>query len=275
MAATGFYVYEHIRKDTGAVFYVGKGIGRRLVCTQHKNKHWTAVANKHGWEARIVFHAPDEEFALLYEQELISRHRWLGSPLTNMTDGGEGMSGYKFSEQSITKRSLAQTGQIRPSVSEKLKGVPKSAEHCRKLSLARMGKKASKETRLAMSIARKGRVSGMKGKKHTEDSKRKISLAITGDKNPFYGKTHTQETIDKIKLANIGRKDSVETRLKKSLSKKGALNNRYGKHIPEEQKLRQIATLKARPRVTCIHCGKTMDEANAKRWHGDNCRSKL
>ena len=29
MSALGFYTYEHTRNDTGAVFYVGKGRGKR------------------------------------------------------------------------------------------------------------------------------------------------------------------------------------------------------------------------------------------------------
>ncbi len=50
-----------------------------------------------------------------------------------------------------------------------------------------------------------------RGRKHTEDEKNKIS-------NSHKGKPKSPEHIEKIRIANIGRKDSIETRLKKSFS---------------------------------------------------------
>ena len=52
MASAGFYVYEHLRADTGEVFYVGKGSGHRARCRQGRNPYWRAVANKHGYVTR-------------------------------------------------------------------------------------------------------------------------------------------------------------------------------------------------------------------------------
>jgi hypothetical protein len=46
-----FYVYEHRRADTGAVFYVGKGSGYRLRVEQHRGAAWRAIAGAVGYSA--------------------------------------------------------------------------------------------------------------------------------------------------------------------------------------------------------------------------------
>ena len=156
MATAGFYVYEHRRLDTGAVFYVGKGSGARLNVTQHRSPHWNSVAKKAGWNASVVFRSEDEELALLVEQELIRKRRMDGYPLVNLTDGGEGMCGYAFPPDVLERRAAAQRGQKRPTVSAKLRGRPKSPEHRARLAESKRGSTASAETRARMSATRKG-----------------------------------------------------------------------------------------------------------------------
>lgn len=90
---TAFYVYEHIRKDTGAVFYVGKGSGWRSGITKRRNKYWNNVVKKsNGFIHRKIVQNVDEEFAFLIEVERIDQLRRIGVLLVNMTDGGEGIS---------------------------------------------------------------------------------------------------------------------------------------------------------------------------------------
>ncbi len=271
--ATAFYVYEHCRRDTGAVFYVGKGSGRRARCTQGRNRYWRNVARKAGWSMRIVFRTEDEELAFLAEQELIRRHRLLGSPLVNQTEGGEGMAGYTFPAEVLERRAEAQRGQKRPTVAEKLRGRSKSPEHRRKLSEAHRGKVISDEQRLRMSVALRGRPSSMLGKKHRAESRARISAALAGERNPFYGRKHSAETRKRLSEVNIGRRHSEDTRQRMSASRQGEANHRFGMPIPDDQKARQIAALKARPLLSCPHCGKSTNEGNARRWHFDRCRS--
>lgn len=106
----------------------------------------------------------------------------------------------------------------------------------------------------------KGRESSFKGKKHTDEARKKMSEATNhhGENNPFFGKTHSIETIEQIRKANLGKKDSDETRRKKSESKKGSKNSMYG--VKKETK-------------QCPHCSRIIDVANYVRWHGDNCKS--
>lgn len=270
-----FYVYEHVRKDSGQVFYVGKGSGYRIVSKQGRNPYWRRVAEKAGYDPRIVFRTDCEELAFFAEQELIDKHRRSGLRLANMTDGGEGRSGFKPSPESIKLQADRQRGQKRPAVSAALKGRVRTPEHSKRISEAKKGVKASDAARLAMSISRKGRPSTMLGKKHREESKRKTSDSMKGDRNHFYGKSHTSEAIEKIRAANLGKEDSSETRARKSAAHSGPRNRNFGKPVPLERKLKQIAALKARPRVACPHCARVMDDSNAKRWHFDNCKMRI
>lgn len=84
-----FYVYEHMTLDSGKVFYVGKGCGRRSTAKQGRNDSWWAIVKEHGYKARMVIEAIDEDLAYLVEMELIAIHRNRGVSLVNVTDGGE------------------------------------------------------------------------------------------------------------------------------------------------------------------------------------------
>jgi hypothetical protein len=270
-----FYVYEHLRQDTNAVFYVGKGSGARCSTSQGRNRWWQGIAKKHGYTARIRFTVASEELAYLAEQELIDQYRRLGCQLVNMTDGGEGMTGHKMAPEVVERRAAKQRGIARPQTSAKMKGKQKSEEHRRNLSLAKKGIKASDAAKKKISETRKGRPSHMLGKTHLQETKIKIAEALKGEKNHFFGKTHTTQAIAKIIAANVGRKESAETRLKKSLIRRGEKNPNFGVRPPQDQIDRQRATLMARPRLTCYHCGKQTNEGNAKRWHFDNCKEKV
>lgn len=273
-----FYVYEHRRLDTGAVFYVGKGAGMRARVTFNRNRYWSRVADKHGFDVRIVCRTADEDLAFLAEMELIDLHRRLGSPLTNMTDGGEGMAGYRWPADALARRADKLRGRKRPKVSAALKGRPKSAEHRHKLADARRGSTASPEARAKMSASRKGRPSTMLGKKHRPESIAKIRAAASGEANPFFGRTHTDEVRARISAAHRGRKDAEETRRKKSAAQVGDKNPAFGVAVDEARKEKQRQTLLATiaaNRKGCEHCGKVVDSANFKRWHGDACRGRI
>lgn len=92
-----FYVYLHKRPD-GTVFYVGKGVRSRAFdfapsrrTIWHKN-----IVAKHGRENIGVQLIPCycEEAALMLERAHIAMWRAQGIELANLTDGGEGSSGY-------------------------------------------------------------------------------------------------------------------------------------------------------------------------------------
>jgi hypothetical protein len=87
-----YYVYRHIRPDTGLPFYVGKGKGDRANCLHNRNPHWRSIVKKHGLIVEKVTSGLDEELAFLAEIELIDQCRRIGVKLANKTVGGDGVS---------------------------------------------------------------------------------------------------------------------------------------------------------------------------------------
>lgn len=189
-----FYVYLHRKATTGEVFYVGKGKGDRALSIKHRNSRWNRTQKKHGLIVEIAQDGLQEWAAFELEKDLIALYG--RENLSNMTDGGEGTSGWVQSEETKAKRGAAisaktkgvpqtkkQTEAIKaawanPEVREKLKatlanpelkekhrascsaakkGKKLSAEHRKSLSLARLGKPRSEKTKQAISAALKGR----------------------------------------------------------------------------------------------------------------------
>ena len=89
-----FYTYFHTRNDTGLVFYVGKGCGNRLHSFDKRNARWRSTVKKHGYHAHVAAIWPTEQEAFEHEKFLIKCFKDLKHPITNMTDGGEGTSGW-------------------------------------------------------------------------------------------------------------------------------------------------------------------------------------
>jgi len=129
----------------------------------------------------------------------------------NVTDGGDGITGFSFSEESKKKMSASAIG--KPSWNKGKKGLqvawnkgqPMSDEQKKKISIAKIGKTVSEET------------------------KRKMSIAHTGI-------THSEETKKKLAKIQTGRKYSEESRNKMSESQKGHTAWNKGKVLSEEHK---------------------------------------
>ena len=101
-----FYVYLHKKKTNGEVFYVGKGKNWRATNKTQRNKFWKRVVKKYGLVVEIVEKDIQEWYAHELEKDLIALYgrRDQGSgPLVNLTDGGEGSSGYKHTEKVLGK----------------------------------------------------------------------------------------------------------------------------------------------------------------------------
>lgn len=107
-----FYVYLHRKATTGEIFYVGKGTGDRAWKSGAANRgsYWCRVARKHGLIVEIVADRLQEWYAHELERDLIALHgrKDLGyGPLVNLTDGGDGLSGFIFDDQAKAKMSAS------------------------------------------------------------------------------------------------------------------------------------------------------------------------
>jgi hypothetical protein len=192
-----YYVYIYKRPWSERICYVGKGRGKRWLRHEelgvnHPNpffaKLFVKAAGQSFIKEKVAEHLTEQE-AFTLEKELIQKYgRFPNGPLVNLTDGGEGSSGFTMSRSTRKKISEANKGKVIPpatrlKISEALKGRPSPNK----------GRIASEETRQKQSIARRG-------SRRSEESRRKMSEAQRLIQKPT-GWHHSEETKQKIREA--------------------------------------------------------------------------
>lgn len=155
-----FYAYVHARpgtEDASGVFYVGKGRGERIRDFSHRNQHHKNIVAKHGRENILMgkLDCSDEATAMALEQGLIKCLRRSGVRLSNVTAGGEGLTGHRHTEETKAK-----------------------------MRAAALGRPRSEETKAKLRAANLGKPGTFTGKTHSEEARAKISAARRGKPNP-------------------------------------------------------------------------------------------
>lgn len=169
-----FYVYLHCVPN-GDPFYVGKGQGKRSHNLTHRSAYHKSVSAKYGVEI-LVFPRSTEKEAIADEIRWIKTLREAGMRLVNLTDGGDGTSGWIPSQETREKLSAANKGRVitpewREKMSKAHKERPHSEQHRANLAAANArpevrekrsiistGRTPSAETRMKLSAKLKGRV---------------------------------------------------------------------------------------------------------------------
>ena len=152
-----YYIYHHRAADTGNVFYVGKGKDKRFCDKNKRGRYWKFYVEKHGFVPEIIKDEMDEELSFLAEIECIDVYKKRGMKLVNMTNGGEGCSGYSMRHSDEQK---AKWSEMRKGVASPRKGVKLENSTKQKISIARLGKPLSETHRQSIS-------NGLLGNKHT------------------------------------------------------------------------------------------------------------
>ncbi len=158
---TQFYAYIHCKPD-GSPFYVGKGKGGRAYeFKRPRNPYYANTVAKYGTPLVGKLDCSSEEIAFELEKGLIKCLRRMGVKLTNLTDGGDGTSGYRHDDAAKEKCRIAASGpnnswygKKRPEHSEALKGR----------------KRPFVAAQMRAWIAKHGHPNGMLGKKHSEET---------------------------------------------------------------------------------------------------------
>ena len=139
-----YYAYEHTKLGSNIPFYVGKGKLKRAYSLFGRNKYWQRIVNKYnGFEVKFLVKDVTEELAFLVEEERIDQLKRLNIKLCNLTNGGEGPSGHKFTKETLQKLSAFQ------------KGRKKSKEWKDKIALSNKGKVRTLEMNKQMSSLKK------------------------------------------------------------------------------------------------------------------------
>ena len=153
-----FYVYIH-KKPDGTPFYVGKGTDKRAYNFYLRNDWHKNIVAKHGKDNIIieVINCVNESQAFDLERIYIKQLREQGYQLTNMTDGGDGTSGYSHKADARAKIGNSHRGKITSDYARKIsskthkgntyrKGATHTEEAKEKNRQAHLGIKQSKET---------------------------------------------------------------------------------------------------------------------------------
>jgi len=198
-----YYTYAYLREDK-TPYYMGKGKGDRINSKQRsikppKDKSRILLLKQNLTEAEAFKHE-------IYMIFLYGRKDLGTGILYNMTNGGEGSSGWVPSEESR-----------------------------KKMSQSSKGKTHSEESKIKMSEAHKGNTYCL-GKTLSEKHKKNLSEANKGEKNSFYGKTHSEESRKKISDIHKGKTVSEETRRKIGEESKGNTNWLGKTHSEETRK---------------------------------------
>jgi len=203
--------YEHC--------YVGNSCGQLL------NK----AINKYGidaFEIQVVASAKTISDLKELEKQLIVQYQTKVPNGYNLTDGGDGLTGYRHTEEQKKRNGDAKRGTIH---SDKTKQKMKDAHLGENNHF--YGKSHSKETKQRISATKQANPTRYwLGKQRNEETCKKISKSLTGQ----LGRPHTEESKKKISAAHIGKKQgspSLETRLKLSLATK---------KVWEQRKLNQL-----------------------------------
>lgn len=226
----GYYQFEP--------FYIGKGKGRRI--KQHLWEARTPSANKYnqhklnkiqeiinsGKQVIVVklkeFDTEKEAFD--FEKKLIRQiGRYPNGPLTNMTDGGDGISGYKHTRE--WKEKLSKWNKEHPLSTEVRKYISSCALKGKNHQF--YGTHRSEETKRKISLKNSGQNNGMYGYKPTEEERKKQSERFSGKKNPMYGTTGEKGTNSQWEYTFHNQKTTIVTRNLLTFCKENNLNYKY------------------------------------------------
>lgn len=180
-------VYLHRKKDTNDVFYVGIGKSLKRAYTKNRRSElWNYTYKKHGLIVEITHTDLIWEECCKIEQYLIEFYRnFYGGKLCNLTDGGDGILGFKFSKEAKEDRNK----KISQSFTEERKKYYSEIFSGSKNNF--FGKKHSFEARQKISKNQNPR------KFLTESHKRKISEANRGENCYYYGKLGKDHPLSK------------------------------------------------------------------------------
>ena len=203
-------IYCYIDKKDNQIVYVGKD---SYIDKNKRHKEHLAPSNYNKQQInRILQNNPDRYiYQVLWEindcsdnhknqMEIFYIKKY--DPQFNFTEGGDGISGFKHSEE--TKQKISKN----------------NARYWK-------GKALSEETRKKMS---KNNARYWQGKTLSEETRKKMSESKKGENHPMYGKMLSEETRKKISESQKGKTFSEEIRKKMSESKKGK------KHSEETKK---------------------------------------
>ena len=216
------YLIQNRLNGKGYIGITTRSVGRRWY--EHRfvqnscGKLLSRAIQKYGeesFEIKVLASAiADVDSLKELEKQLIIQHNTIVPSGYNLTMGGDGVFGYKQSDEQKKRN-----GDLK-------RGIKHSEETRQKMRDAHLGEKNhffgkthSEDSKAKISATKQGCAGPWLGKPRSEETKRKISESLIGKA----GRPHTEESKKKLSLAHTGKKQgspSLETRKKLSLATK-------------------------------------------------------
>jgi hypothetical protein len=260
------FIYTLSDPITNEIRYVGKTknpsdrlkghIKESYKKNTYKNNWVNGLITKNNTPIMEIIDEVEENWQF-WESFYIYLFKSWGFNLTNMTDGGEGVSfcsniirkkisdrlkeyhkEHKYSEERINK------------IRERMKGNTftlgkkiHSQKHINKLrermkgNTFTLGKKLTEEHKKSIGDSQRGK------EKHSEETKKIISEKNSGEKNGMYGKKHTEDSLKKISERSTGEKHPSA-----KLTEKDVLEIRrlYKNKVYKQTKIAKMFNVKVR-----------------------------
>lgn len=245
---SGSYRYGELEFDNEPI-YVGKGKDDRDLCHLKKAKN-IVLENKlkkiQLTEQPIIIRHKEnlnELDAFDLEILLINRigRKDLGlGPLLNLTDGGEGSSGWNCTNKTRKRMSKAQLvrhknhplpAETREKIRQSNIGVKRSEETKEKLRKAHVGMKPSPESNQKRSAA-------LKGKSKSDQHRANIKTSKLGEKNPMFGVVSSRKGRSFEEIYGIERAEEIRKKIK--LKRKDQLFTNETKIKMRESRLKYL-----------------------------------
>ena len=192
--------------------YAGQtfNIDDRMRCYRNNrgsNVHWKSALKKYGFENFTM-----EHYAIPTAcADIVEKFTILWYDITNRDKG--------YNKTSGGKNGFMMSSEIRAKIGDAQRGVPKSAE-----AIAAQKAAWTPKRRAVYGASQLGENNPMYGK----------GWKVSGENNPFFGRKHTEASLEKMTGENaglfgrfgknhpkFGKKESVETRVKKSIARLG------------------------------------------------------
>ena len=230
MTQNKYYVYLYLRED-GTPYYVGKGQGRRA----YSSEHTVSRPSKE----RIIFHTKNltEDEAFELEKKLILEYGRKNNNtgiLRNLTEGGAGASGTKWSAESVAKRTASRnTPETKIKISTALKKAFSRPEVKIKMSVSQAKAWASMDS--------KNKVKRSSGLNSPESLDKRLKKSKSPEKK--YKLSEAQKAVwsnPELKDMLLASMNTPESKLNRSIAQKKSWARKKAEKLEESANLTEF-----------------------------------
>jgi hypothetical protein len=193
------YIYGLVDGLKNELKYIGKSVEPKTRYRKHLQESVKKKSYKDNWiqsllnnnnkPELLIIDEVDEDNWVFWEKHYISYYKYIGCKLTNITEGGEDPPNHT--------------------------GRKRTTDEIERISNSNKGKKRSLETRINISLAKKGKPIPHlnNGKERSLSHRNNLSLSLKGRTSPNKGKKFSNEYKEKLSKSSTSKKSVIQMSL--------------------------------------------------------------